>query len=48
MFLVKRNLNDTKKVACFVSSDKLFHARIVAEKRVIKQVRISVNSLDVV
>ena len=31
-----------------MSSDKLFHARIVAEKRVIKQVRISVNSLDVV
>ena len=48
MFLFKQNLNDAKEVACLVSSYKLFHARIVAGKKEIKQIRISVNSLDVV
>ena len=49
MFLFKRNLNDAIELASLVSSDKLFHARIVAgKKRVIKLIRISVNSLDVV
>ena len=32
MFLFKQNLNDTLEVASLVSSDKLFHARIVAGK----------------
>ena len=46
-FLFKRNLNDAIEVASLVSSDKSFHARIVAgKKRVIKQVSISANSLD--
>ena len=49
MFLFKRNLNAAIEVASFVSSDKLFHARIVdGKKRIIKQVGISVNCLDVV
>ena len=33
MFLSKRNLNGTIEVACLVSSDKLFHARIVGGKK---------------
>ena len=33
MFLFKRNLNAAIEVASFVSSDKLFHARIVAGKK---------------
>ena len=33
MFLFKRNLNDAVEVASLVSSDKLFHARIVAGKK---------------
>ena len=49
MFLFKRNLNAAIEVASFVSSDKLFHARIgCREKRIIKQIGISVNCLDVV
>ena len=48
MFLFKCNLNDAIAVRSFVSSDKLFHTRITAGKRIIKHVKISVNSLDVV
>ena len=33
MFLFKRNLNAATEVASFVSSGKLFHARIVAGKK---------------
>ena len=33
MFLFKRDLNNAIEVASFMSSDKLFHARIVAEKK---------------
>ena len=33
MFLFKRYLNDAIEVASLVSSDKLFHARIVAGEK---------------
>ena len=33
MFLFKRNLNAALEVASFVSSDKLYNARIVAGKK---------------
>ena len=49
IFLFKRNLNAAKEVTSFVSSDKLLLcSNNCREKRIIKQVRISVNCLAVV